>query len=72
MRKLAPIHIVSSRVPGDRHDWVLVRGSKYRCALCGYTMPVEPTDMLVLRSGCPQSKVVLEKEEQEKDMSFHL
>ena len=54
------IHIVNSRFPGDRHDWTLVRGGKYKCVLCGYTMPTEPVDTLILRSGCPKSKAVME------------
>ncbi len=55
----SPIHIVASRLPGDGHDWVLVRGGKYKCILCGYKMPVEPVDTLILRSGCPKSKALI-------------
>lgn len=51
------IHIVTSRLQGDKHDWTLIRGGKYKCALCGYTLTAE--DALIFSSGCPQSKVVL-------------
>ena len=54
-----PIHIVSSRVPGDEHDWTLIRGEKYKCALCGLIIPVEPEDILILRSGCSKSEVLI-------------
>lgn len=54
------LHIVASREPGDGHDWVLIRGGKYKCVLCGYILPVEPNDALILRSGCPKSKVLVE------------
>ena len=53
------IQIVTSRLPNDTHDWVLVRGGKYKCALCEYTMPTEPLDVLVFRSGCAKSKVAI-------------
>lgn len=54
------IHIVASRLPNDNHDWELIRGKKYKCILCGYEMPTEPEDTLILRSGCPKSKAVME------------
>jgi len=38
---------------------MLVRGGKYKCVLCGYILPTEPMDTLILRSGCPKSEVVL-------------
>ena len=53
------IHIVALRLPGDKHDWVLIRGGKYKCALCEYTLATEPLDTLIFSSGCSQSKVVL-------------
>lgn len=54
------IHIVTSRLPGDKHNWMLVRGEKLKCALCGYIISAKSTDILILRSGCPKSEVVLE------------
>jgi len=60
---ISPLHIVASRSPGDGHDWTLVRGGRYRCSLCGYTMPVEPVDTLILQSGCPCSKKVGNEQE---------
>jgi len=54
------IHIVKSRLPNDKHDWVLIRGGKYKCVLCGYKMLIEPVDTLIPRSGCPKSKAVME------------
>ncbi len=56
-----PIHIVESRASGDLHDWLLIRGGKYRCVLCGGTIPIEPVDSLLLRSGCPKSRAVMDK-----------
>ncbi len=56
------VHIVTCRLAGDRHDWMLTRGARYKCALCGYTMPVEPYDSLIFGSGCPKSEVVMESQ----------
>lgn len=53
------VRIVDSRLKDDGHDWMLIHEGKYKCALCEYTMSVEPIDTLILRSGCPKSKVVL-------------
>ena len=51
------IHIVSSRLPGDKHDWKLLGRGKCKCVLCEYVADLD--DSLILSSGCPQSKAVL-------------
>ena len=60
MDNTIPIQIVATRLSGDEHDWGLIRGKKYKCALCGLEISSESEDTLMLRSGCPQSKVILE------------
>ena len=59
MDNTIPIQIVATRLPGDKHDWELIRGRKYRCALCGLEISSESEDTLMFRSGCPQSEVIL-------------